>query len=175
MPVTGFDLPPPIYDHRPSIPVIEHILSLEEVTKTCTPFLPPLPLGQSWLGCNLHRFVDGKEFCIIYRVANDRVKRHEQGHCNGWAGDHPSVEQVAKQAAELEFRKQEAYLKGKQNAVIAQAAEVKRDLMREVIVATPKRTLPQTPVLHPNTTNGLLPWPDNAPVTDLKQVLGIAK
>ncbi len=34
MPVTGFDLPPPIYDHRPSIPVIEHILSLEEVTKT---------------------------------------------------------------------------------------------------------------------------------------------
>src|SRR5258706_3332028 len=174
MPVTGFDLPPPIYDHTPSIPVYEHVLSLEEVTKTCTPFLPPLPPGQSGLGCNLHRYVDGKEFCIIYRVANYRVKRHEEGHCNGWARDHPNAEQVAKQEAELELRKKEAYLKGKQNAVIAQAAEVKKDLIREAIIATPKRTLPQTP-LHLNTTSRFLPWPDNAPTSDLKQVLGIAK
>src|SRR5258706_3406238 len=96
MPVTGFDLPPPIYDHTPSIPVIEHILSLEEVTKTCTPFLPPLPLGQSWLGCNLHRYVDGKKFCIIYRVNDSRVLRHERGHCNGWGADHKMWNEIAK-------------------------------------------------------------------------------
>jgi hypothetical protein len=79
--VSGLVPPPAQYDHEPNMPVVEHILSFEEVTAIC---------GQRWgrdrtyLGCA--SVLGGK--CIIYRVDDARVLRHERGHCSGWPSDH---------------------------------------------------------------------------------------
>ncbi len=86
--VSGYTLPPAIYDHQPNMPVIEHILSHDEVNKACSPLLPPLMNGQQWLGCATRKYEGSKPICIVYRVNNDLVLRHEQGHCNGWPADH---------------------------------------------------------------------------------------
>jgi hypothetical protein len=79
-------LPPARYDHQPSMPIVEHILSFEQVTAIC---------GQRWgldrtyLGC-----ADGSSGkCVVYRVDDDRVRRHEQAHCNGWPSNHIVVAQ----------------------------------------------------------------------------------
>jgi len=88
MPVTGYDPPPAIYDHQPSVPVEEHVLSFSETHNTCASYLPPLTGGRTWLGCAINRYENGRFIHVIYRVDDPRVRRHEWGHINGWPADH---------------------------------------------------------------------------------------
>ncbi len=88
-------LPPPQYDHQPTIPVIEQVLAASEVQRIC------FDLVAKWNGAaeaNMRRGIggwhgcsgiakDGK--CYVWRIDDDDVRRHEFGHCNGWARDHP--------------------------------------------------------------------------------------
>jgi hypothetical protein len=80
--VSGTVLPPTVYDHVPSMPIEEHVLSFEQVTAKCR----QLGLDQhlTWSGCANR----DTGTCVIYRVADARVRRHEYGHCNGWAPNH---------------------------------------------------------------------------------------
>jgi hypothetical protein len=80
-------LPPAYYDHPPEIPVIEHVLAVEEVTKVCAERLGPPPLG-SWWGCATRLYQGSKLVCVVYRIDDGTVRRHELGHCNGWPGNH---------------------------------------------------------------------------------------
>jgi hypothetical protein len=95
MPITGHTLPPPQYDHPPTIPVIEHVLSVKEVTKICAEWLgpPPLPHG-SWWGCAHRQHQNSQPVCIVYRIDNQLVRRHELGHCNGWGPGHPTAKEI---------------------------------------------------------------------------------
>lgn len=114
-------LPPPQYDHPPEIPVVEHILSFEEVTEFCGPHA---------FGACMTFAIDaaGKKVCHIWisRVGDfvlkkdrrwflttsewrlprgtpgvvrpehqEMERRHELAHCNGWPANHPTnVEQT---------------------------------------------------------------------------------
>ena len=87
-------LPPQQYDHVPSVPVIEQVLSASEVQRICA--LGGWEVtGQNWqgapfLGCQVFivRKSDGKRFCSIVRIDDAAVARHERAHCNGWGWDH---------------------------------------------------------------------------------------
>lgn len=105
-------LPPPQYDVPPPVPVIEHVLSLDEVYRICG--------SHAFLGCSI--FSTGGKECRVYLVragafvltydhtwitaagpftspagrrgfvTPDRLaatRRHERAHCAGWPGDHP--------------------------------------------------------------------------------------
>lgn len=84
-------LPPAQYDHEPTIPVIEQILSWEDVQRVChaqerfAELKRPLSAGSGMLGCSLVK--DGK--CYIVYTGALNVRRHEIAHCNGWPGNHP--------------------------------------------------------------------------------------
>lgn len=92
-------IPPAIYDHTPSIPVIEKVLTHEEVTKQCVNIgMSTSPLG--WNGCT---FIIGG-ICYIWRVDNDLVRRHEQAHCNGWRHEN-ELEKYKAQVIEQQRRK----------------------------------------------------------------------
>jgi len=97
-------LPPPQFDHPPEIPVIEHVLSVKEVkevTKICVERLgsPPPPPHGSWWGCARRQYEGSQLVCIVYRIDDARVRRHEYGHCNGWGPDHPTAKQLANRPA----------------------------------------------------------------------------
>ncbi len=81
--VSGTTLPPAVYDHEPSMPIEEHVLSFEQVTAFCQHHWGIDP-SHTYLGCANR--VAGT--CIIYRVADDRVRRHERAHCAGWPASH---------------------------------------------------------------------------------------
>lgn len=91
MPITGYTPPPPQYDIIPSIPVIEQVLSLEDVHKLCLGLLggSGLQKGQVYLGCASVRFRNSTKVCLVWRINDERVKRHEWGHCSGWPAGHP--------------------------------------------------------------------------------------
>jgi hypothetical protein len=79
-------IPPPQYDHPPSIPVIEKVLSYDAVQAICPKIYGvALMPGQHYNGCG----VVIKNVCYIWRVDNDLVRRHERAHCSGWPKDHP--------------------------------------------------------------------------------------
>jgi hypothetical protein len=80
-------VPPPFYDHVPTRPVVEHVMSKEEVAKWCTVAASKahaaFPPGRTDpAGCSFTNKTDGK--CYIIRVDDDLVRRHERAHCNGW-------------------------------------------------------------------------------------------
>jgi hypothetical protein len=94
-------LPPPQYDHKPEIPVIEHVLSAAEVNKLCISMGvlgPDAARSSGFLGC-AHKTLRPMPFignlttqevvCEIWIVDNAIVRRHELAHCNGWPPDHP--------------------------------------------------------------------------------------
>jgi len=88
--------PPPQYDHRPSIAIIEYFVKATEVGKAWCG--KPMP-GKAPFGCAQVVMWDGKPLCRIWFLTPDgkyqwtsptieEVRRHEHGHCNGWAPDH---------------------------------------------------------------------------------------
>jgi hypothetical protein len=77
---------PTQYDHPPSIPVIDKVMSRDEVTALCSAKAHrALPAGEWFNGCSA--IVAGK--CYIWRVDDAAVFRHERAHCNGWPYNHP--------------------------------------------------------------------------------------
>lgn len=74
-------LPPPQYDFPPTIPVLEHVLSPQEVQKLCGKMLGP----GIWYGC---AWLIKDSICVVIRIKDSDVARHENGHCNGWPPDH---------------------------------------------------------------------------------------
>jgi hypothetical protein len=90
-------LPPAQYDHKPLVPVIEHVLTAEQVDAIChdhhalgwngrTP-----PPGYRFYGC---AHVTARS-CEVWRIDDDRVRRHENGHCSGWPANHTVAVAVA--------------------------------------------------------------------------------
>jgi len=93
MPLDGTTLPPPQYDHTPNMPVIERVLSVTEINRICIDIIgKETGQGRIWWGCAQTKYQDGKLVCIIHRIDNPQVLRHENGHCNGWGPDHPPQE-----------------------------------------------------------------------------------
>jgi hypothetical protein len=89
-------LPPPQFDHVPSIPVIEHVLSSKDIVNaTCIPLIGKPAEGKMWWGCAIRKMQDGKLVCIVNRIDDQIVKRHEYGHCNGWPANHPTTVEMA--------------------------------------------------------------------------------
>jgi hypothetical protein len=83
VPVT---LPPPQFDHPPTIPVIEHVLTAERVDAICqarhalgVDGRAPPP-GYRFSGC---AHVTARS-CEVWRIDDGTVRRHELGHCNDW-------------------------------------------------------------------------------------------
>ena len=70
-------LPPAQYDVPPAVPVVEYVLTLEEVHRMCG--------RNDARGCS--GWKGGK--CYIFRIDHPYVARHERAHCNGWPGHHP--------------------------------------------------------------------------------------
>lgn len=77
-------IPPAQFDHAPPMPVIEHVMSADEVTRLCSLMLGPHAGG--WLGCGR---VDQNGKCYIVHVGDKEVRRHERAHCAGWPATHP--------------------------------------------------------------------------------------
>ena len=85
-------LPPPQYDHVPSIPVIERVLDTKDEANTiCVGIVGKKsePEGSLYWGCSIRKVKDGHLVCYIYRIDSELVLRHEYGHCNGWPANHP--------------------------------------------------------------------------------------
>jgi len=86
--------PPPQYDVVPPVPVIEHVLSQEEINKTCEALYwksagLKLEAGTHFRGCSMPVIYANTYICEIWYINDERVRRHEIGHCNGWPADHP--------------------------------------------------------------------------------------
>lgn len=84
-------LPPPQYDVTPPLPVVEKVLSLADLQKMCHEVYPNEVLGhgQYWRGCARFMVFNEKKWCVVWRIDDERVRRHELGHCAGWPADHP--------------------------------------------------------------------------------------
>ena len=86
--------PPPQYDVKPPVPVIEYVLSREEVQKICgeeylrTAGLT-LPATEYFRGCAQSRIWATTYVCVVWRINDEKVRRHEYAHCSGWPADHP--------------------------------------------------------------------------------------
>ena len=85
-------VPPERYDHPyRDGPVIEKLLTLEEVRKLCTaigvgPFdgcAGYVTMSDGSRACYIVLPIDGFDTVAAYR-------RHELGHCDGWPANHPS-------------------------------------------------------------------------------------
>jgi hypothetical protein len=105
--------PPPQYDVVPPVPVIERILSREELQKVCGAIRAEgvqrvcgalrgeesqkacvtyyqLGPGEWFRGCTTPRAVRAATtVCLVYRIDDELVRRHEWAHCAGWPADHP--------------------------------------------------------------------------------------
>ncbi|SRR6266481_2343321 len=84
-------LPPPQYDHPPSIAVIEHVMTFDRVNRQCQANHAlgrdgrPPPPSYRFNGCA--HIIAGS--CEVWRIDNATTRRHELAHCNGWPADHP--------------------------------------------------------------------------------------
>jgi len=76
-------MPPPEYDHLPSIQVIEQVMTSDRVNAQCHT-LPGLKANLTYTGCISGRLLDGKVVCYVWRIDDASVARHERAHCNGW-------------------------------------------------------------------------------------------
>lgn len=85
----GTLLPPPQYDHPPTIPVIERVVQWDELQPFCRKVAERdkfvMATGAGAWGCAF--LVQGK--CYVFRLDMPDVARHELAHCNGWPNDHP--------------------------------------------------------------------------------------
>jgi len=107
-------IPPPQYDVVPPVPMIEQVLSQEEIQKVCMALYPGVKLepGEFIRGCTQRRvMMDVGELrnpvqnqgpwppsaapfrfitvCKVWRIDDELVRRHENAHCNLWPADHP--------------------------------------------------------------------------------------
>jgi len=87
-------LPPAIYDYPFQGPVLHHIVDdTDELLKWCPPGKNvDVSLACAYLlkfGCFVVRRSD--DFIWNYGLAPELVIRHEIGHCNGWAPNHPDA------------------------------------------------------------------------------------
>lgn len=83
------NIPPPHYDHPYSGPVIERVVTAEETERMC---------GHDKQACILFKPNFNGDSCFIIlpvvgiggtsQRAQDILRRHEIGHCNGWGADH---------------------------------------------------------------------------------------
>jgi hypothetical protein len=76
------DLPPPRYDYPPHMKVIERRISYAELQQMCG----PVPMGAVVMGCTF----TSNRTCFVHLApgADQRVRRHELAHCNGWNATH---------------------------------------------------------------------------------------
>jgi hypothetical protein len=75
------------------MPVIERVLSVTEVNKVCNSIVgKEAGKGKVWWGCAKFSYYEDKKVCLIWRISDLKVRRHEIGHCSGWPGDHPMQE-----------------------------------------------------------------------------------
>ena len=81
-------MPPPEYLHPSSVPMIEHVMSAEQVDRYCREIMPT-PVDYHYRGC-LQRMHGGR-VCLVYRIDSDDVRQHQLAHCNGWPADHPGA------------------------------------------------------------------------------------
>jgi hypothetical protein len=106
-------LPPPQYDHPPSIPVLVYVFSQAKIDKFCgaLPFpqrrggcagsiVPPQrdePFYLATMGGSPVYWTPAPGPKCVVKIVDDVkgellaiVRRHEFAHCNGWPKDHPS-------------------------------------------------------------------------------------
>jgi hypothetical protein len=82
-------LPPPEFDKPPPMPVIEQVLSWDEVQALCSRNTGQILMpGQFFGGCSGFRMKDGVKICVIWYSGDAAVLRHERAHCSGWGPDH---------------------------------------------------------------------------------------
>src|SRR5262245_2932748 len=93
-------LPPVEFDHDnyPGVMTVTRLATEEEIRQTCA---SANFAGHRSMACN-RRW--GMSYCFIYIVADEVLAtvgltyevayRHERGHCNGWAGNHPGARYV---------------------------------------------------------------------------------
>lgn len=83
----GMIQPPPQYDIPPKVPVIERIISWDEVQKLCAARAGRVMVpGQFIYGCS--HYEPGK-VCYIWYTGDAATLRHERAHCAGWPPNHP--------------------------------------------------------------------------------------
>lgn len=85
-----FELPPPIYDHTPSIPYTIQRALASEVDSICR----SLGAKGSSLACTQYSPISCTIIMPVIGIGGVTPRtyeiflRHEFGHCNGWAPDH---------------------------------------------------------------------------------------
>lgn len=96
-------MPPEEFDHRFPGKLIEHVVPFGQAERMCSKVGKRLGKRRSGLatfGCSFGGKLDGVGWCEIVvsydpggadkRMASN-TRRHEIGHCNGWAADHPNA------------------------------------------------------------------------------------
>lgn len=86
----GHTLPPKRFSGQPTVPVIDNVISIADVTTICINMGLKPPPGRSLWGCAHTVYIGSTRTCLIYRINDDIVRRHELGHCAGWPDDHPN-------------------------------------------------------------------------------------
>lgn len=89
-------LPPARYDHPYTGPAIIRQVSMSELAYRCHGYWG-IVTDQIAMGCSWFDSDTRIPICVIYIPTLDevtlelqqRVLRHEIGHCNGWPGNHP--------------------------------------------------------------------------------------
>lgn len=75
---------PPRYDHKPSMSVVEQVMSAAEVIQRC---------GMGAGACSF--YIPGAKIgCLVIipygtKAEQAQYRRHEYAHCNGWPANHP--------------------------------------------------------------------------------------
>jgi hypothetical protein len=82
-------MPPPQYDHKPSIVVYENRVAPDQVQARCNALYgrPIVPAG----ACTRFGTSQGHRVCMIVIPNSPYMalyRRHELAHCNGWPADH---------------------------------------------------------------------------------------
>jgi len=92
-------LPPVVYDHEYEGDLtIKIVDTMQELYALCAQENPYM------LACSYASYNDGLRSCVIVMVKDELMRRkgwtsgllfrHEQGHCNGWPGDHPGQREL---------------------------------------------------------------------------------
>ena len=83
--LAGVALPPREFDHAPTMPVSEYVVPIARMADVCgaNRFACSIPLPGKCIVV-----VPQVEAGIISEPQQQRLRRHEYGHCNGWGRDH---------------------------------------------------------------------------------------
>jgi hypothetical protein len=96
-----YPIPPAIYDHAPNIPVEVIEGTPREVTQVCTANGKwQSPWAEGVGACTIVLPGATGLTCFVTwprgvpKKMSNPMWRHEMGHCNGWANDHPNARYV---------------------------------------------------------------------------------